>query len=55
MGLLDIPNSLVLLRFDEDENENGTFTDASEDQYSLEVPVTWEGWKAGYSKIFRIW
>lgn len=39
------PNSLVLLRFDEDENENGTFTDASEDQYSLEVTVDWAGWR----------
>lgn len=44
-GAPGYPNSLVLLRFDEDENENGTFTDASEDQYSLEIPVNWTGWK----------
>ncbi|WP_430404142.1 hypothetical protein [Fluviicola sp.] len=44
-GAPGYPNSLVLLRFDEDENVDGTFTDGSEDQYSLEVPVTWTGWK----------
>jgi hypothetical protein len=44
-GAPGYPNSLVLLRFDEDENQDGTFTDNSEDQYSLEVPVSWVGWK----------
>lgn len=44
-GAPGYPNSLVLLRFDEDEDENGTFSDASEDEYSLEITVDWVGWK----------
>jgi hypothetical protein len=44
-GEAGLPNSLVLFRFDEDENEDGTFDPASEDQYQKEIPIDWEGWK----------
>lgn len=44
-GEASLPNSLVLFRFDEDEDENGTFTETSEDQFTYEVTVDWEGWK----------
>jgi hypothetical protein len=37
--------SLVLFQFREDENANGTFDANSEDLYSYEVRVNWEGWK----------
>jgi len=38
-------NSLVLFRFQEDENADGTFTAASEDEYAYQVTVNWVGWK----------
>ncbi len=44
-GEKGLPNSLVLFRFDEDDNEDGYFTETAEDQYSYEVAVDWEGWK----------
>lgn len=40
-----LTNSLVLFQFEEDENGDGTFTAASEDQYAVEIPVNWSGWK----------
>lgn len=40
-----LTNSIVLFQFEEDEDGNGTFSGASEDMYSLEVPVNWTGWK----------
>lgn len=40
-----LTNSIVLFQFEEDEDGNGTFSSASEDMYSLEVPVNWTGWK----------
>lgn len=44
-GEVGLPNSLVLFRFDEDENEDGTFDAATEDQYQKEIAIDWEGWK----------
>lgn len=44
-GEAGLPNSLILFRFDEDENEDGTFTEISEDQYGYEIPVDWVGWR----------
>lgn len=38
-------NTLLLFQFQEDEDENGTFNSATEDLYSLEIPVNWAGWK----------
>ena len=38
-------NSIILFQFEEDENGDGTFNGASEDMYSLEIPVNWIGWK----------
>ncbi|MFN5181506.1 MAG: hypothetical protein ACK5D5_00625 [Bacteroidota bacterium] len=40
-----ITNALVLFQFREDENNNGTFESASEDEYDYELPVNWTGWK----------
>jgi hypothetical protein len=43
-----IPNtnpSIVLFQFKEDENGDGVFTPASDDEYDLEIKVDWEGWK----------
>ncbi len=37
--------SLILFRLDEDENGDGTFDPNTEDQYSYELWVDWEGWK----------
>ncbi len=40
------PNpSIILFQFKEDENADGVFTAASDDEYSLEIKVDWEGWK----------
>lgn len=53
-GAPGLPNSRVLFRFDEDENQNGSFNSTNEDQYGLEIIVDWEGWKlisAKYSDI----
>lgn len=44
-GEAGLPNTLVLFRFDEDENEDGTFDANNEDQFSYEINVDWEGWK----------
>ena len=38
-------NTIMLFQFQEDDDLSGGFSDASEDMYSLEIPVTWEGWK----------
>lgn len=38
-------NSIILFQFQEDDNGNGTHSPTTEDTYSLEIPVTWEGWK----------
>jgi len=38
-------NSIVLFQFEEDENNNGVFTAASEDMYAKEIKVDWAGWK----------
>jgi hypothetical protein len=43
-----VPNtnlSKVLFQFKEDENADGSFNAATEDQYDFLVDVTWEGWK----------
>jgi hypothetical protein len=43
-----VPNtnpSIVLFQFKEDENANGTFTAASEDEYDYQINVDWAGWK----------
>jgi hypothetical protein len=37
--------SIVLFQFKEDENSDGTFNPANEDEFDLEVKVDWEGWK----------
>jgi hypothetical protein len=37
--------SIVLFQFKEDENADGNFVTASEDEYDLEVKVDWDGWK----------
>jgi len=37
--------SILLFQFREDENANGTFDAASEDEYDVQIPVNWEGWK----------
>jgi hypothetical protein len=37
--------SIILFQFREDENADGNFVTASEDEYALEVKVDWEGWK----------
>lgn len=39
------PNSRVLFQFDEDEDENGVFTGASEDRFGIELLIDWEGWQ----------
>lgn len=38
-------NSIILFQFQEDDNGNGSHSSLTEDMYSMEVPVTWEGWK----------
>jgi len=40
-----LSNTLMLFRFDEDENGDGVFSESSEDQYSYEFPVDWTGWR----------
>lgn len=37
--------SIILFSFKEDDNENGAFDAATEDEYDVQIPVTWEGWK----------
>ena len=37
--------SRILFQFREDDNANGKFDAASDDQYDNELRVTWEGWK----------
>lgn len=44
-GESGLPNTLAQFRFDEDENEDGSFDVQSEDQYSYEFPIDWEGWR----------
>ena len=38
-------NTIMLFRFDEDENEDGSFNATNEDQYSYEFNVDWVGWR----------
>ncbi|MFK7783878.1 MAG: hypothetical protein AB8B56_02120 [Crocinitomicaceae bacterium] len=38
-------NTIMLFQFTEDDNNDGTFTDSSEDMYSLEILIDWEGWR----------
>jgi len=38
-------NSRILFRFDEDENEDGSFNANNEDQWGFEQIIQWEGWK----------
>jgi hypothetical protein len=40
-----ITNALLLFQFREDDNNNGTFESATEDEYDYELPVNWTGWK----------
>ncbi len=40
-----ITNGIVLFRFSEDENGDGTFTEANEDQYAVELTDLEEGWQ----------
>ena len=40
-----LSNTLMLFRFDEDENGDGVFSESSEDQYLFEFPVDWVGWR----------
>jgi len=44
-GEVGLPNSRVLFRFDEDENEDGSFNAGSEDQLTHEIIIDWEGWR----------
>jgi hypothetical protein len=37
--------SLVLFQFREDDNGDGTFVPATEDEYDYQVTVDWVGWK----------
>ncbi len=39
------PNSRVLFRFDEDENEDGTYDITSEDSFGYEIIIDWSGWR----------
>ena len=38
-------NSIMLFQFTEDDNGDGNHSGASEDMYSLEMVVDWEGWR----------
>ena len=38
-------NTILLFQFQEDEDGNGGFSNASEDMFSLQIPVNWAGWK----------
>ncbi|MDA7803598.1 hypothetical protein N8987_03380 [Crocinitomix sp.] len=40
-----LQNSIILFRFEEDENGDGSFNGANEDLYSIQVLVNWEGWQ----------
>lgn len=40
-----LDNSILLFRFLEDDNKNGTFESSSEDQYDYELKINWSGWK----------
>jgi len=44
-GEAGLPNSRVLFRFDEDDDEDGAFEENSEDQYGIEYIIDWEGWR----------
>lgn len=39
-----ITNGLVLLQFREDDNGDGTFSEGTEDMYSIQVSLTTDGW-----------
>jgi len=43
----NITNEIVLIRFMEDENEDGAFTEANEDMYAIEL----KGLKAGWQQV----
>ena len=40
-----ISNEMVLIRFSEDENSDGTFDDSSEDLYSVQLEDLEHGWQ----------
>lgn len=40
-----LTNSIILFQFQEDENADGSFNTAVDDQYSVEIPINWVGWK----------
>lgn len=40
-----LPNSLIIFQFQEDENGDGTYNATSDDEYAIEIPIDWEGWK----------
>ncbi len=44
-GVTGSNQSLVLFSFKEDDNQNGTFEAATEDEYNIQIPITWEGWQ----------
>ena len=44
-GEAGLPNTLGLFRFDEDDNNDGSFNELTEDQFTYEFPVDWVGWK----------
>lgn len=44
-GVANTNTSLVLFQFKEDENGDGTFTPANEDEYDYQITVDWVGWK----------
>ena len=40
-----LTNALLLFQFREDENNNGVFESATEDEYDYQINVNWSGWK----------
>jgi hypothetical protein len=46
----ELNNGLMLFQFREDDNGDGVFTENVEDMFSLEIPMTVNGWKLYSSK-----
>ncbi len=44
-GVPNTNSSLVLFQFKEDENADGIFNAANEDEYDYQIDVNWSGWK----------
>ncbi len=44
-GVPGTNDSKVLFQFREDENADGIINAATDDEYDVEIPVTWTGWK----------